>query len=230
MDNETQDADPSLDAVTGLRAAEYTSVRTEWLASRDAQQHTLQWTLAALAILLAGILNSDARTHQPFLYVALAGVVAAMATLSLAIWFGEVMRMERAALYLRGLEQAVAAGMRSDQSLPPLMWERWRAYVPKTGNPLWVAKAAPVIIASFFLYGLIALAALVLLVAAATDSQIPSGDQAFAVAISVIAACLYLAVAVYVVKEALKIRRISDQPAALRRFVAEARDLEEKAN
>lgn len=83
--------------VRELRLAEYNTVRTEWLASRDAQQSTLQWTLAALSVLLAAAVGTSLRTDQPFVYVGLAGVIIAAATFSQAIWFGEVMRMERAA-------------------------------------------------------------------------------------------------------------------------------------
>ena len=138
-----------------LRVAEYSSVRTEWLASRDAQQHTFQWTLAALAVLLAGAISSNAREKQPYLFVALIGVEIAISTLSQAIWFGEVMRMERAALYLRGLEKALVEGFRGDKGFPPLMWESWRGHYPKDrSESLWISKAVPLILASFALYGL----------------------------------------------------------------------------
>jgi hypothetical protein len=72
-----------------LRVAEYRSVRDEWMSSRDAHQHTLQWTLAAIAVLFAGILTSKIRYRQPELYVGLVGAAGLIATFSQAIWFGD---------------------------------------------------------------------------------------------------------------------------------------------
>ncbi len=213
-----------------LRAAEYTSVRTEWLLSRDAQQHTLQWTLAALAVILAGLLSSGVRKGQPFVFVAIAGLAVAIATFSQAIWFGEVMRMERAALFLRGLERAVSRGPVPAEGIPPLIWERWRGYRTKVRDPLWVSKAAPSIIASFALYGLMAVAGIVLLGYAAADHKLPDGDRSFALAIAITGGLLYLATTAYLGWEAWRIKGVSDKAPALDKFMEEAVRLEKDAD
>jgi hypothetical protein len=227
-----------------LRVAEYTSVRTEWLESRNAQQQTLQWTLAALAVLLAGVVSSNARTAQPYLYIALAGVAVAIATFSQAIWFGEVMRMERAAMYLRGLEQALSRALPVEGDFPPLMWERWRGYykeVPeptpqqreageKPTPPLWVGKAVPLILAAFALYGLLAVAGVAVLVVAALEPHTSSGHRTAAIATASVAGVLYLAVTAYIAAEAWDIKRGSDKPVDLEKFAAEAAEIEEPTN
>lgn len=222
--------------VAGFRLAEYNTVRTEWLASRDAQQSTLQWTLAALSVLLAATVGTSLRTGQPVVYIGLAGVIVAAATFSQAIWFGEVMRMERAALYLRGFELALSDEFTDASSLPPLLWERWRGYVKKTHDPdsgpapLWVAKAAPSIIGSFALYGLISVAGLAILVVAAADTTIPHHDRIFAIVMVIVAAVLYFGATAYLGREALRIKDVSDKPALLDTFVAEATNIESQAD
>lgn len=216
-----------------FRLAEYNTVRTEWLASRDAQQSTLQWTLAALSVLLAATVGTSLRAGQPVVYIGLAGVIVAASTFSQAIWFGEVMRMERAALYLRGFELALSDQLTDASSLPPLLWERWRGYVkrhhdPDSGPaPLWVAKAAPSIIGSFALYGLISVAGLAILVVAAADTTIPHHDRMFAIVMVIVAAALYFGATAYLGKEALRIKFVSDKPVLLETFVEEAKNIED---
>ncbi len=210
--------------VSELRVAEYNSVRAEWLASREAQQHTLQWTLAALAVLLAGTLSLRTRSEQPFLYVALVGVEVAIATFSQAIWFGEVMRMERAALYLRGLEEALSE-LTPNEGLPPLMWERWRGDPKNREKSLWVAKAAPLIVGCFALYGLLAVAGLVILVVAALDHHIPHSDRIVAIVVAVVAGALYGGVTAYICRQAWDIRGVSDKPVELKIFKDEAEEI-----
>jgi hypothetical protein len=211
--------------VSELRVAEYNSVRTEWLASRDAQQHTLQWTLAALAVLLAGTLSLHARAEQPFLYVALVAVEVAIATFSQAIWFGEVMRMERAALYLRGLE-GVARELTPEGEFPPLMWERWRGDPKNREKSLWIAKATPLIVGCFALYGLLAVAGLCILVAAALDPHIRRGDHTFAIVAAATAAALYSWVTAYICLQAWLIKGMSDAPVDLEKIKTEAKEIE----
>jgi hypothetical protein len=224
----TTDSAERMRLVSELRVAEYNSVRAEWLASRDAQQQTLQWTLAALAVLLAGTLSLRARAEQPFVYVALLGVEVAIATFSQAIWFGEVMRMERAALYLRGLEQ-VTSEMTPTGGFPPLMWERWRGDPKNREKSLWVAKAAPLVIGCFALYGLLAIAGLLILVATALDHHIPHGDHTFAIVAGATASALYSGVTSYICLQALLIKDTSDKPVNLHMFKAEAMEIESKS-
>jgi hypothetical protein len=81
----------------------------ELKALRSALRAALKDTIRTRQEPPATIVSLKVRTAQPYLYVALAGVSVAVATCSQAIWFGEVMRMERSALYLRGLEQALSS-------------------------------------------------------------------------------------------------------------------------
>ena len=186
-------------------------------------------------MLLAAAVGTSLRTDQPLIYVGLAGVIVAAATFSQAIWFGEVMRMERAALYLRGFELVLSEEFKDIEAIPPLLWERWRGYVKEddpdeADPPLWVAKAAPSIIGSFALYGLIAVAGLAILCAAAADKQIPHHDQIFAIAVAVAAAVLYFGATDYLRREAYKIKEVSDKPVSLEKFVTEAREIEKRAS
>jgi hypothetical protein len=205
-----------------LRVAEYNSVRAEWLSSRDAQQHTLQWTLAAVAVLLVGLLGSaHVRSEAPFLYVALAGAGVVLATCSQGIWFGEVMRMERAALYLRGIEEVLAASTRAGM-LPPLLWESWRGR-PKLAKARddegeerpWTSKASISIVASFGLYGLLSIAPLTVLIYGAVTTQLPLADRHLAVWVAGVTGGLFLVANAYMCAEALKIRADSSKAAVL---------------
>lgn len=189
---------------TDLRVAEYKSVRDEWLASRDAQQHTLQWTLAALAVLFAGILSSKIRQHHPELYVGLAFAAGLIAISSYAIWFGEVMRMERAALFLRGLEVVVSKLTQGHGKVPPLSWETWRGSRPmKDGDP-WMKPAAVLILACFCLYLVLTAAAFLILIVAAGEADIPGKYQHVAGAAAVAVGLLYLIAVGYTGRVALK--------------------------
>lgn len=212
--------------LSDLRIAEYNSVREEWLTSRDGQQHTLQWTLAALAVLFAGILSSSLRTHQPFLFIALAAVAVAAAVFSEAIWFGEVLRMERAALYLRGLERALSGALEWPGKLPPLMWERWRAYPPKQQERLWIPKAVPSILGGFAIFGLLAAGGITILGYAAADHALPHGDRVFALVAAAVSTTMYLVVTTVLCKHAWFVRTVSDKPTSLDVFLAEASSLE----
>jgi hypothetical protein len=201
----------------GLQVAEYGTVRAEWLSSRDAQQHTLQWTLAAIAVLIAGILNSDARTHHQLLYVLLSAAVVAIAACSHAIWFGEVLRMERAALFLRGVERRLARRYAAEQPArpAPLIWETWRGVNVRGRTDAWVPKASASILAGFGLYCLLALAGIIILVDASTDRQIAAAHQHIALVLAIVTGSIYLAVLLYMCLVALKVRKLSSRAANL---------------
>jgi len=206
-----------------LRVAEYESVREEWLASRDAQQHTLRWTIAAIAVLLAAVLGSDARDQQPFLYVAIAGALTGIAIASQAIWFGELMRMERASLFLRGIEVAVRD--LDGGWPPPLVWDSWRA---SRGHKPVITSAAPLLIACFAVYALLVIAGLTILFAAAADTQLSDPDRILAVALAFMAGALYIGTTFYLLCRARLIWQSFDQPAQfdhLRPSRGEQRDL-----
>jgi hypothetical protein len=187
-----------------MRVAEYKSVREEWLASRDAQQHTLQWTLAALAVLFAGILSSELRQDHPELYVGLVFAAGLVAISSHAIWFGEVMRMERAALFLRGLEAAVSKLTQDQGEVPPLSWETWRGSPAKEDGDPWVAPAAVLILACFCLYLVLTAAAFLILILAASDAEIPGKYQDFAAVAASVVGLVYFVAVGYMVKVALQ--------------------------
>jgi hypothetical protein len=191
-----------------LRIAEYESVRQEWLASRDVQQHTLQWTFAASAILLAGILNSDARSEEPFLYIALAAATAALSIFSQAVWFGEVVRMERAALFLRGLEASFTGLVGETGARAPLTWETWRSNPPPDQTSPWMPQARTSIVGVFALFLLLTLAAVVILLSVVFDNGMPSGDRITAGVFSLLAIALYAVANFEMCSKALYIYKI----------------------
>jgi hypothetical protein len=136
--------------------------------------------------------------------------------------------MERAALYLRGLEE-VASELAPTGGFPPLMWERWRGDPENRMKSLWVAKAAPLIIGCFALYGLLAIAGLLILVATTLDRHIPPGDHIFAIVVGATASALYSGVTSYICLQALLIKDTSDKPVNLEMFKAEAMEIESKS-
>jgi hypothetical protein len=205
---ENDDGNEASPLADRLRLAEYESVRQEWIASRDVQQHTLQWTFAASAILLAGILNSDARSEEPFLYVALAAATAALSIFSQAVWFGEVVRMERAALFVRGLEASFTELVKRPGERAPLTWETWRSNPPPDRTSPWIPPARTSIVGGFALFLLLTLAAVVILVSVAFDGGMPSGDRITAGAFAALAVALYAAANFEMCSKALYIYRI----------------------
>jgi len=202
---------PAGDSATLFRSSEYGSVRTEWTSARDAQQSTLQWTLATLGVLLAGIATSDFGTHRPFLFIALGASVIAIAMCSEAIWFGEVMRMERAACYLRGLEKALWPLVGTNE-YPLLMWETWRGdeTMHKPGSA-WVKKATPSIIASFGLYAVLAVPGFVVLASEGSDHNVSGANRILAWVLFAVLGLVYLVFTEYLRRAALEMRDGSDK-------------------
>lgn len=148
-----------------LAIAEYSSVREEWLSSRAAQQQTFQWSLAAIAVLLAALVTVHSKPDHSAVYVAVAGATAVIALASEAIWLGELIRMERAALFLRSREQMI----RREAGTALLLWETWRAARPRDRNALWINVAGPSVIGGFALYNVAVLIAMFVLVVATRD-------------------------------------------------------------
>jgi hypothetical protein len=205
-----------------LRLAEYKSVREEWIASRDAQQHTLQWTFAASAVLFAAIVSSDAKTEEPFLFVVLTAAVAALATFSQAVWFGEVVRMERAALFLRGLETVYRELPKAGPAPPPLTWETWRGNETRVADSPWIQPASSSIVGSFGLFFLLTIAAIAVLLTAALDGQMPCGDRVTAAVFASFAIILYALVSYDLCSKALYIYRHRGDAPDLAAIFAEA--------
>jgi|SRR5436305_713339 len=193
---------------TKMRVVEYETVRDEWISARDAQQHTLQWTLAALVVLFAAVLGSKARQHQPELYVGLAFGAGLVAIFSQGIWWGEVSRMERASLFLRGLEVSISRLTKSLGGPPPVSWNTWRGS-PPAHNPddPWIGTAWLQIAGSFCLYLSLTCAAAAILIFAARDDTLPSADQKFATCSVIVLGGIYLIVTAYMGFRAISIWR-----------------------
>ena len=192
-----------------LRLAEYKSVRDEWLASRDAQQHTLQWRFAASVLLIAGILSAKNKANlDPFLYVALTAAVAALSVFSQAVWFGEVVRMERASLFLRGLEAQFRRLPRKVGQSPPLMWETWRGNEPsKESDGPWIRPAYSSIFGGFALFGLLTFSAVTILGSVAFDDSASCANQELAGVLGVLALALYFSVTIDLGRKAMHMNR-----------------------
>jgi len=156
--------------LTDLLLAEYQTVRQEWLDARQAQQQALQWTLGAFAVIFAAALNAHLRGSEPFLYLLAAVVISLGTVASQFIWFGEVTRMERASLFLRGRERELHSALDAEAvkavgiyGLSPWLWETWRANRPTDKKTPWVQKSVQAI-AGPVLYGLTFLTGITMLV------------------------------------------------------------------
>ncbi|HEX5924187.1 MAG TPA: hypothetical protein VFY45_10170 [Baekduia sp.] len=211
-----------------LVVAEYTSVRSEWLEARDAQQQSMQWTFAAIAVILAGIFSKDLRNTDPFVYALGTAVVAFASSLSQAIWFGEALRMERAALYLRGREQQLRMWLQpssnESSSWPAVLaWETFRATRPDKQHGDRVAamprvvNSAVSIVAAICLYGVMWLAGIGLLAEATFShaSKLDGTEHTIAYWLFGGAAVTYLVITGYLVRHAVSVYRSSHQGANL---------------
>jgi hypothetical protein len=218
-----------------LVVAEYSSVRAEWLEARSAQQHSMQWTFAAIAVILAGVFSKDLRSADLFAYVLATGVVALASALSELVWFGEVLRMERAALFLRGRERCVQAGAESAHrgqvyDPAPLAFETfrgqtgtvkgWEEVFGRTEAPVWIPKSSASVIGALALYGLMFLIGVTLLgdAAANAGADLSAFKQVVAWVIFGAAWAVYLVVTFYVAQTSLRVFRISERAADLSRI------------
>jgi len=182
----------NLDAAIKFVLAEYGTVRDEWRDSRTAQQQTFAWTLAGVAVVIAATFNASVRSEQPFLYVLAGVIVATYGLASFGIWFGEVSRMERAALYLRGLERDVGKLDVRVGGREPLVFERFRASRPSSDSP-WVPKSSSLVVGALCIYGALPLLGLTILVdAAAVSNASTAGIRTLAWVLVVPVAVIYL--------------------------------------
>jgi hypothetical protein len=198
-----------------LTAAEYDTVREEWLAARSAQQQTWRWSLASNGVLFAAILGSDARTKEPLLFVVLAAAAVLFATASQVIFLGEFQRMERAALFLRAREQALNAGLPRVAGQPPLLWETWRASAPPSRNTPWIPGAGPLIVAGLGLYAGMVAGGLVALGSAALDSAFSPDERILACVLGAVAGLLYAGVTVFALNLGRRLWSVRRLPADL---------------
>lgn len=125
------------DASAALAVAEYSSVRQESLQSFATSQSILQWSLATYGVLFgAGLLaasndvaedlSSTVSWMAAIIYgLLLPGLVCAASW----AWIGEIRRMERAGVYLRGVERRISEETRRSSSsvIAPLHWESFLA-------------------------------------------------------------------------------------------------------
>lgn len=123
-----------------LALAEYQSLREESAQAREAQQSILEWSIGAIGVVFAAALATDAGASPGLVRSMVLGIVLpsliAGATFT---WMGEMMRMERAAYYLRGREPAfwvteedgshtVDPDLVDEPDIRPLLWENFIAF------------------------------------------------------------------------------------------------------
>ncbi|WP_412162801.1 hypothetical protein [Curtobacterium flaccumfaciens] len=119
---------------TQLLLAEYETVRDESRQAREAQQATLNWSLAGLAALFGGGLvyaTATLKSDHPhpvnaaIFFLIFGVVIPGFAIASIITYVGEISRMERAGRYLRGFEIALVRERVAGRA--PLLWERFLA-------------------------------------------------------------------------------------------------------
>lgn len=132
----------SADAENLLLVAEYQALRAEVLQTIQSTQSIVQWSMAAYGVLFgAGVVaasDPDARVDG-FLRLAILLIFGVLIPALLAAatwhWLGELTRMERVAVFLRGLEHHLRKNP-APHSLGsphgPLNWERFLAGDGKT--------------------------------------------------------------------------------------------------
>ena len=115
-----------------LVLAEYAAIRDESRQALEAQQATLNWSLAGLAALFGGgVVYATAALQgghphpvtAAMFFLIFDVVIPGFAFASVVTYVGEIERMERAGRYLRGLELAVAGEQAVGRA--PLHWERF---------------------------------------------------------------------------------------------------------
>jgi hypothetical protein len=120
-----------------LLQAEYVSLREESSQARQAQQSTISWSLAAFATIFAGGLvfvssffkdGANASVPVMVFYVLIFGVaLPGFAFAACLAYMGELIRLERVGVYLRGLEKYLANSTAPGSPLNggPLRWETY---------------------------------------------------------------------------------------------------------
>lgn len=130
-------APPQTESANLLLIAEFQALRAEILQCLQHTQSIVQWSLAAYGVLFgAGIVAATDGTSRTdsFLRMAVLLIFAALipglsfaATLN---WLGEMTRMERTAVYLRGVEYELRQHPAPNlfrPSFPPLNWDVYLA-------------------------------------------------------------------------------------------------------
>jgi len=173
----------SRDEVSGgegaaLLLAEYATLREEVFRAQGYAQGNVRWTMTTYGALfsigllsistsggslvdslpagLAAITDSEATFVPVLLYVLLALfglVIPALVWIGAWMWLGELRRAERAASYLRGLEQQIAADLprRERASIEPLRWERFMLLHRGSGSAWGMRESASLAVGAMFL-------------------------------------------------------------------------------
>ncbi len=134
---------------SALFTEEYRSLREESKQALTAQQTTLQWSLAAFAIILAAGLAIEGRLldsgppvtaaggsgaaagHGTSYFIIFGFALPGLITAATMIWVGELYKMERVGCYLRARERSLLnTGMDSEPNragplAKPLLWESY---------------------------------------------------------------------------------------------------------
>lgn len=103
-----------LEVRRSLLVEEYKAIRAKSAEARDNQQSIIQWSLAAVGLVTAGVLAGSRSSGQDETFrlavaFAFCTVVPLILLAALAIWLSEVSRMLRAARFLREREHAFGA-------------------------------------------------------------------------------------------------------------------------
>jgi cation transporter-like permease len=138
----------SREAATAIVVEEYRALRAKSAEARNNQQTILQWSLALVGVVIAGslALAGDPFTQQVRLLVTLALALPVPLILAAAwgAWLAEIDRMRRAAAYIREIETAGRAALRTSADHVPLVWEH------RLKNVEPIARHAPVAICGLY--------------------------------------------------------------------------------
>ena len=130
-----------------------------------------------------------------------------------AIWFGEITRMERAALYLRTLENKIdEAGLKLGEK-PALEFEHFRGVKP-VGGEQWVPKSASLVAGAFAMYSAMAVLGLVMLLDVARYApHVNHALSALATVDASVLAVAWLGSSAWMARQSVKIFKSSSLPA-----------------
>jgi hypothetical protein len=132
-----------VDAQFELIMLEYEKLRDESVQSMQAQQAILQWSIASFGAILGAALilasqDPNSWLSAPVAFAVFGVAVPAFVLMCCLAWFGELIRMERIGVYLRGIEFEVAHVLRAQATSPnntaPVLPLRWETYIAFSGK------------------------------------------------------------------------------------------------
>lgn len=120
---------------------EYKTLREEALLALTAQQQILQWSMAGLSALLAGGLvylngyrTDPSAVHLTVCLIVFGIVIPGVAFCSNLAWWGEVFRMERSGIHVRGMEKYLKEHLSHsspfEDGVPPLRFTMTISFGP----------------------------------------------------------------------------------------------------